>query len=252
MMASRPRCHGREAPRVLRCAAGVVGEFAVNAPFTAGPGGRPGDDGVMPKPAWPAAASVYQLRVVLRAVSPLIWRRVLVRGDTTLADLHAVLQAAFGWSDAHLHRFKIHGREYDAIYESREVRVAELGLRETERFVYDYDLGDLWRHDIRVEQILDGEVGRRYPVCIGGRRAGPPEDCGGPWAFLERAQPHRIFAITVRAAEIIGEILDDITVLDDYRDELACLRAWLNIDRFDRRALNRALVGLSVRAERAA
>jgi hypothetical protein len=197
----------------------------------------------------PPVASVYQLRVVLRAVSPLIWRRVLVRGDSTLADLHAVLQAAFGWSDAHLHRFKIHGREYDGIY---EVRLADLGLRVTERFVYDYDLGDLWRHDIRVEQILDGEVGRTYPVCIGGRRAGPPEDCGGPWVFLERTQPDRIFAITVRVAEIIGQILDDVTVLDDYRGELACLRPWLETERFDRRALNRALAGLSVRAERAA
>jgi hypothetical protein len=132
------------------------------------------------------------------------------------------------------------------------VRLAELGLRVSERLVYDYDLGDLWRHDIRVEQILDGEVGRTYPVCIGGRRAGPPEDCGGPWAFLERTQPHRIFAITVRVAEIIGQILDDVTVLDDYRDELACLRPWLEIDHFDRRALNRALARLSIRAERAA
>lgn len=206
----------------------------------------------MPTPAWPPAASVYQLRVVLRAVSPLIWRRVLVRDDRTLADLHAVLRAAFGWSDSHLHRFNVHGREYDGTYESCEVRLADLGLRVTERLVYDYDLGDLWRHDIRVEQILDGEVGRTYPVCIGGRRAGPPEDCGGPWAFLERTQPHRIFAITVRVAEIIGQILDDVTVLDDYRDELAGLRPWLEIDRFDRRALNRALAGLSVPAERAA
>lgn len=189
---------------------------------------------------------------MLRAVSPLIWRRVLVRGDSTLADLHAVLQVAFGWSDAHLHRFKIHGREYAGIYESREVRLAELGLRQTERFVYDYDLGDLWRHDIRVEQILTGEAGHTHPVCSGGRRAGPPEDCGGPSAFLERTQPHRIFAITLRVAEIIGQILDDITVLEDYRDELACLHPWLEIDRFDRRALNQALAGLSIREERAA
>ncbi len=194
------------------------------------------------------AASVYQLR----AVSPLIWRRLLVPGDATLADLHAVLQAAFAWSDVYLHRLNVHGREYHGIYESREVRLSDLGLRETERFVYDYDLGDLWRHDLRVERILDCEVGRTYPVCIGGRRAGPPEDCGGPWAFLEQTQPHRIFAITVRVAEIIGQILDDVTVLDDYRDELACLRPWLEIDRFDRRALNRALARLSVPAERAA
>jgi hypothetical protein len=126
-----------------------------------------------PSPPCPPAASVYQLRVVLRAVSPLIWRRVLVRGDTTLADLHAVLQVAFGWSDIHLHRFKIHGREYDAICESREVRVAELGLRVTERFVYDYDLGDLWRHDIRVEQIPRRRGGAQVPR-LHRRAAGRP------------------------------------------------------------------------------
>ena len=55
--------------------------------------------------------SVYQLRVVLRGVSPLIWRRLLVRSDSTI-DLHATLQLGFGWNDEHLNRFVIHGREY--------------------------------------------------------------------------------------------------------------------------------------------
>src|SRR5258705_13373956 len=56
--------------------------------------------------------SVYQLRIVLRGISPLIWRRVLVRSDMTLAHLHAMLQILFTWSDEHLHSFHIHGREY--------------------------------------------------------------------------------------------------------------------------------------------
>jgi len=60
----------------------------------------------------PAPPVVYQLRVVLRGVSPLIWRRLLVRGDSTIADLHATLQTALGWSDEHLHRFVIQGRQY--------------------------------------------------------------------------------------------------------------------------------------------
>ena len=67
----------------------------------------------MPEPAPPAPPAVYQptvyqLRVVLRGVSPLIWRRLLVPGTATIADLHAVLQTVFGWADEHLHRFVIH------------------------------------------------------------------------------------------------------------------------------------------------
>jgi hypothetical protein len=204
----------------------------------------------MPEPARSQSA-VYQLRVVLRGVSPIIWRRLLVHDDATLADLHGVLQVAFAWSDVHLHRFKIHGRHYDDIYESRRVRLGDVGLRASERFVYDYDLGDLWRHDIRVEQILGDAGGRCYPVCTGGRRAGPPEDCGGPWAFLERSQPHRVFAMTLRVAEIVGHVLDDITVLEDYREELEYLRPWLTTERFDRRALNDALADLRLAQERA-
>ena len=90
---------------------------------------------------------VYQLRVVLRGVSPLIWRRLLVRGDSTVADLHATLQVALGWSDEHLHRFVIQGRHYgaDGCVEPRRVRLADLGLRIGERFVYEYDFIDGWR-----------------------------------------------------------------------------------------------------------
>lgn len=68
----------------------------------AGAATQPGEDTV------PA----YQLRVVLRGVSPLVWRRLLVRADSSVADLHAVLQVVFGWDDDHLHRFVIHGVEY--------------------------------------------------------------------------------------------------------------------------------------------
>jgi hypothetical protein len=66
----------------------------------------------MPEVSTPSDFIVYKLRVVLRCVSPLIWRRLLVRSDTTIADLHATLQAALGWTDEHLNRFVIHGREY--------------------------------------------------------------------------------------------------------------------------------------------
>ena len=75
----------------------------------------------MPGPPPPAGPFVYQLRVVLRGVSPLIWRRLLVGSDSSIADLHATLQLAFGWSDEHLNRFVIHGREYGVAPPGRSV-----------------------------------------------------------------------------------------------------------------------------------
>jgi len=75
----------------------TIGKIAVNRLFTVAVGPRYGEDGDMPKPEPDSPLSVYQLRVVLRGISPLIWRRLLVRSDATLAELHAVLQVAFSW-----------------------------------------------------------------------------------------------------------------------------------------------------------
>ena len=187
----------------------------------------------------------------MRGVSPLIWRRLLIPADTTIAGLHAVLQIAFGWGGEHLHRFLIHGVEYGISYavgvgfrdDPHRVHVAELGLRPTERFVYDYDFTDGWRLDLRLEQILAAGAGRVYPRCTGGHRAGPPEGCGGVWAFLEQTQPHHILTAAIRAAEILGMLLNDEDVprFGEHRDELAGLLPLLGVDRFDRRTVNRAL-----------
>jgi hypothetical protein len=130
---------------------------------------------------------IYQLKVVLQGISPMIWRRLLVCGDSTIADLHYIVQIAMGWSDDHLHQFRIHGKRY-GIYriggiwfsdDPDSVRLKDLGLRINERFFYEYDFTDDWQHLIRVEAILAPEPHRHYPVCIDGRRACPPEDCGG-------------------------------------------------------------------------
>lgn len=206
----------------------------------------------MSEPTPAQAPSVYQLRVVLRGVSPLIWRRLEVRSDATLADLHNVLQVAFAWDGSHLHRFKVQGREYNGAYDTLQVCLADLGLRATERFVYDYDLGALWRHDLRVERAGPVEAGRTYPRCVGGRRAGPPEDCGGPWELMERTRPHQRWSVARRVAEIVGEIVEDPAARDDYYEELVCLRPWLETERFERRALNRDLAGLVAPGERVA
>jgi hypothetical protein len=130
----------------------------------------------MPDTNTAAKPVVYQLRIALRGISPLIWRRVLVRGDSTIADLHRTLQVAFGWSDEHLHRFVIHGREHgtESLVDPRGVYLTDLELRSHERFLYEYDFTDGWQHDVRVEQILFVEAGRVYPRCVGGRRRVPP------------------------------------------------------------------------------
>ena len=217
----------------------------------------------MPNTMEPASLpSVYQLRVVVRGVSPLIWRRLLVPADTTIAGLHAVLQIAFGWTGTHLHRFVVQGREYGIGYvggvgfrdDPHLVRLADLGLRPTERFVYDYDFTDGWRLGLRLEQILVMDPDRVYPRCTGGRRAGPPEGCSGPLDFLEQTQPFHVLAAAVRAAEILGMLLDDEDVprFGEHRDELAGLLPLLGVDRFDRRTLNRALAAHAATGARAA
>ncbi len=220
----------------------------------------------MPEPSTNPEPVVYQLRAVLRGVSPLIWRRLLIRSDSTIADLHRILQVAFGWSDEHLHRFIIHGRVYgeDGLVDPRRVRLADLGLRRRERFLYEYDFIDGWQHDVWLEQILPLDSRRRYPVCIGGRRAAPPEDCGGPWAFLELKQHYSIVSIADRMLALLSPLMadrhdagdepnDGVGDEDahDHAEELATLLRWLQIDHFDRQAVNRHLAQLEMTLARA-
>src|SRR5690349_5861304 len=130
---------------------------------------------------------IYQLRITLRGISPLIWRRLLIHAETSIADLHYILQLPMGWTDSHLHRFLIHGKEYGIAYDGglgfaddpKQRRVADFRFRLRERFLYEYDFRDHWQRDIRVEQIVAADPTRTYPVCIGGKRAAPPEECGG-------------------------------------------------------------------------
>jgi Plasmid pRiA4b ORF-3-like protein len=202
--------------------------------------------------------AVYQLHVWLRGISPMIWRRLLVRSDTTIAELHDVLQIAMGWADEHLHRFVIHGKAYGVAQpggisfadDPTGVRLADFGFRPRERFRYEYDFGDGWEHVVRVERILapdaDGARGG-YPVCVGGARACPPEDCGGSWAYLELRQRFHPVGVTRRLAELLGELLtvDPRTpvrdAVGDYEEELLELRHWSTAERFDRRRVNRRL-----------
>jgi hypothetical protein len=111
--------------------------------------------------------NVCRLRVVIAGISPLIWRRLEVTAGTTVAGLHTIVQAVFGWSGEHLHRFVIGGTEYGIAYlggpgfrdNARQVRLASLRLREGERFTYEYNFSAVWRVDLRVEQIACAQPG---------------------------------------------------------------------------------------------
>ena len=97
-----------------------------------------------------------------------------------------------GWSDDHLHRFRIHGKQYGIARmgglsfsnDPDTVRLKDFQFRINERFLYEYDFIDDWQHQVRVEAFLDPDPRKKYPICINGRRANPPEDCGGTRAFM--------------------------------------------------------------------
>ena len=126
-------------------------------------------------------------------------------------------------------------------HDARRIKLGQLHFRINERFLYEYDFGDLWQHQVRIEKRLGVETSRSYPVCVGGQWAGPPEDCGGPRAFL-----HRRAAAPWRVRELFDDLLEDIktgnTEALDYRiEDLQLWQEWLMLHRFDRRRVNRRL-----------
>jgi hypothetical protein len=193
----------------------------------------------MPEPSVPSPA-IYQLRVVLCGVSPLVWRRLLVASDTNLAELHAILQKAFDWSDDHLHRFLIHGTAYGVPRlggiafrdDARRVALSRFRLHRGERFRYEYDFMADWQLDLRLERVLPFEPDRALPSCTGGSRAAPPEDCAGALDYLQRLEGHKShppLEKLILIAEALQRWLDAqgdrhaLGDLDELREELRAL-----------------------------
>ena len=129
---------------------------------------------------------VYELKVTLRGPKPPIWRRFRVRDDTTLEKLHDLLQQIMGWTDSHLHQFVARGicyghrdPELPPRQDEKQVLLRQVLKKPKDRLIYEYDFGDSWEHLVVVEQVLAHEPRARYPVILAGKRACPPEDCGG-------------------------------------------------------------------------
>ena len=134
--------------------------------------------------------NIYQIKITLDDIEPAIWRRVQVASNIKLSDLHDIIQVVMGWEDDHLHEFVIDKQRYgvpergfaDDLKNERNT-VLEKVVKPRGKLSYEYDFGDGWLHTLKIEKILTAEKDQRYPVCLAGERACPPEDCGGPYGY---------------------------------------------------------------------
>lgn len=145
-----------------------------------------------------AANQVLQFKITLLGVKPPVWRRILVKNGT-LDRLHEHIQTAMGWTNSHLHQFEIKGErfgdpellddgfdDYECV-DSTQTKLRDI-LPKSGRpfaFTYDYDFGDCWNHEVVFEGFVPAETDTKYPVCLEGARACPPEDCGGVPGYAE-------------------------------------------------------------------
>jgi len=139
---------------------------------------------------------VYQFKISLNNSKPSIWRRIVVPSTYSFWDLHVAIQDSMGWYDCHLHMFEIKNsgtnikveigipdEEYEAfdriVLADHKEKIAKYFNENNSIARYEYDFGDTWIHTIKLEKILPATIGEKYPKCIAGKMACPPEDCGG-------------------------------------------------------------------------
>lgn len=162
----------------------------------------------MPKttrPPWPHSgpfredpiSDVVRIKVTVLEIIPPIWRRVQVPVHLTLRRLHTVLQETIGWKDVHPHRFCVgdicFGKPSDAagrLRDSRWVSIEDLLYSGTKTFTYQYGSSGGWTHEVRIEARAEGNPENQRPICLGGERACPPEDSGGPDDYVDRVLAH--------------------------------------------------------------
>ena len=145
--------------------------------------------------------NVLQCKISLRHIKPAIWRRVLVPDNIFLSEFHEIIQTAMGWDNYHLHAFSINGIQYSDsetsdmdemnVENEETVRLSQVITGPKQKIYYEYDFGDRWEHVIVVEKILPFDPTAKYPICLAGKRACPPEDCGsepGYYDILEALQ----------------------------------------------------------------
>lgn len=214
---------------------------------------------------------IYQFRLWIKNISPMIWRRLLIRDDQTIADFHECVQIIMGWSNYYLHQFRIQGKAYGISYiggigfsdNARKVSLKQFNFRLNEKFIYEYNFFVNWECEIRLEKRLSLNPKNIYPRCTDGKRAAPPEDCGGSDAFMELADYYSPWKIKEKLIRLVKQRLmetkenkEEVTDMkyeyeedddEDYDDEIAMeetletLQYWINRHRLDRRLVNQRL-----------
>jgi hypothetical protein len=186
--------------------------------------------------------AIYQIKVTLKHSKPPIWRRIEVPGDITLAKLHRILQAVMDWGGYHLHQFIVGQRDqWNVVYygepspdymdmetrDEKRVKLNQIAPGETFKFIYEYDFGDSWEHELLVEKIFPPELGVFYPRCVKGKRARPPEDVGGVWgydSFLEAIQNRNHSEHNAMLEWVGGEFDPEAFDLDEINQALKGLK----------------------------
>ena len=138
------------------------------------------------------------LCVTLLGIETPIWRRLRMSANMTLDQLHYAIQGSFGWENCHLHAFTIGGKTYSSNQpaptglfgetgdqDSKKVTIADLIEQKIKKFTYEYDFGDSWTHEIKIEKAIPCAKQIKATECIDGKRNCPPEDCGGIWGYEE-------------------------------------------------------------------
>jgi hypothetical protein len=169
----------------------------------------------------PKAERLLQLKVTLLGSKPSIWRRIVVPDNYSLAQLHVILQVAMGWTFDHLHGFRWRDERWGppaedyGLFETTELDenagfLARFFTQKGDSLRYEYDFGDSWEHEIKLERTEPFDPARPVPVCLAGARAGPPEDCGGIWGYaaILHARKHPRARGSAERLEWVGEEFD--------------------------------------------
>jgi hypothetical protein len=155
---------------------------------------------------------VLQLKARLLEVSPMVWRRLLVPAETSLRELHGILQVAVGWEGLHLFQFHLRAVRYgspELSALSPGATLADFRLRTGSRFIDEHDLNAPWQHEIRIERQLEREAGTRYPLGLAGHGDCPAEGCGGPAGYLAR-QHEAVGFEAMGDLETMTEVLEEV------------------------------------------
>ncbi|MCU5444673.1 plasmid pRiA4b ORF-3 family protein [Bacillus cereus] len=142
--------------------------------------------------------AIYQFKITLKGIRPPIWRRFLIHNEVTFKEFHDIIQVVMGWEDCHLYNFYTNDsyieEQYDGMdmfasssekHDATDTQIGELITSEKQKCLYTYDFGDGWEHELVLEKILPFDENVTVPICQKGKRACPPEDCGGPYMYNE-------------------------------------------------------------------